>query len=142
MLEAIVSIGYRPTIVQSRLPSNTMAVPSGPIPEPLASLLKETSKPILVDFYASWCGACKLMELTTLKDPTFIKTIERFHFIKIDVDDYPDLVRHFRVVGMPTYIVLSKSGVELYRQVGPIEAIEFNQALIRSVMRDKQSPSR
>ena len=106
-----------------------MKVPSGPLPEPIASLLKETDKPLLVDFYAEWCGACKLMESTTLKDPTLLKTLKRFHFIKIDADVYPEVVRYFNVVGMPTYIVLNKSGEELYRQVGPIDAKNFDEAL-------------
>ena len=86
MKQVINELGYKPTIVQSLLAARKMKVPSGPLPEPIASLLKETDKPLLVDFYAEWCGACKLMESTTLKDPTLLKTLKRFHFIKIDAD--------------------------------------------------------
>ncbi len=84
---------------------------------------------LFVDFYAEWCGACKTMDRTTFQDPTVKNALEQFVFLKVDADLHPGTARHFKVVGMPTLVVLDASGQEVYRQVGPIGAAELAQAL-------------
>ena len=69
------------------------------------------------------------MDRTTFKDRAVANALERFVFIKVDADRYPDAARHFNVVGMPTLVVLEASGEEIYRRVGPIEANELVQEL-------------
>lgn len=126
MKEAIVALGYRPRIVQSRLNVGiSNEPPSGKVPEPIATALQQTRKtdtPVFVDFYAGWCGACKIMDQTTLIDAGVVNTLKGFHFVKVDAERYLEATEHFGVVGMPTYIVLSSSGEELFHQVGPIDA--------------------
>jgi thiol:disulfide interchange protein DsbD len=98
------------------------------MPEPLAAALElaaKTNTPLFVDFFAQWCGACKIMDRTTLKDPSVLKTLEQFHFLKVDADEFPNATQHFKVFGMPTYIVLDSSGKEQYRHIGPIDAVEL-----------------
>jgi len=133
MNEAIVELGYRPTIVQSRIDVGASTSRSGgPMHEPLVSALREageTSKLVFVDFYAEWCGACKTMDRTTFKDRAVAKALEGFVFIKVDADRHPDAARHFNVVGLPTLVVLEASGEEIYRRVGPIEAGELAREL-------------
>ena len=124
MQEAITALGYRPKVVQSRL--ETRRAPSeGPIPDPvLAAVIEagDTGKLVLVDFYAEWCGACKIFDKTTFKDPSVLEQLDQFVFLKVDADQYPDAITHFNIVGMPTLVVLNVFGEEVYRHVGPVEA--------------------
>ncbi len=133
MNESIVELGYRPKIVQSRVDlGSTTRGSSGAIPELVAAAIgraAEHNKLLFVDFYAEWCGACKTMDRTTFQDPTVKNALEQFVFLKVDADLYPGTARHFKVVGMPTLVVLDASGQEVYRQVGPIGAAELAQAL-------------
>lgn len=72
-------------------------------------------KPALVDFYASWCGPCKMMH-PVLED--FDKECgEKVKVIKIDVDQHTALSAQFRVQSVPT-LILFKKGEELWRQSG------------------------
>jgi thiol:disulfide interchange protein DsbD len=98
----------------------------------VASAIDEAArnhKLLFVDFYAEWCGACKTMDRTTFKDPTVRNALERFVFLKVDADLRLETARHFKVIGMPTLVVLNASGEEIYRQVGPIGAARLTREL-------------
>ncbi|KAK7295323.1 hypothetical protein RJT34_18229 [Clitoria ternatea] len=76
--------------------------------------LKESSQLAVIDFSASWCGPCKFIE------PAIHAMAEKFNdvqFIKIDVDELPDVAQEFQVQAMPTF-VLVKKGKEIERVVG------------------------
>ena len=143
--EAIVDLGYRPKIIQSRFdPGASGSASSGPVPEPVAAALaqaRETGQLVFVDFHAQWCGACKTMHRTTFKDPEVEKVFERYVFIKVDADLYPDTARYFDVVGLPTLVALNASGEEVYRHVGPVKkgAKEGAEKFVRelSLLADK-----
>lgn len=68
----------------------------------------------VVDFSAEWCGPCKMMA------PVFDELsgeMSGINFIKVDVDECPDIAQKFLVTGVPTLIVM-KDGKEVDRQVG------------------------
>ncbi|XVE83826.1 hypothetical protein DITRI_Ditri16bG0118600 [Diplodiscus trichospermus] len=76
--------------------------------------VKETPKLMVIDFSASWCGPCKFME------PVLNDMAARFtevDFVKIDVDELPDVAQEYGVQAMPTF-VLVKKGKEVDRVVG------------------------
>jgi len=126
MLRVISELGYRPKIVSSvrrQSRKSGYGKDDWTMPAPLIAALLEADqahKLVFVDFYAKWCGACKTLEETTLANPKFKQTMQRFVFTKIDTDEYPETARHFKIVGMPTLLVLDISGRELYRHIGPI----------------------
>ena len=72
---------------------------------------------VLVDFYATWCGPCKMMHpvLEQLKD----KQAERLRIIKIDVDKKPALAAQYQIQSVPTLIAFREGNV-LWRQSGAL----------------------
>lgn len=70
---------------------------------------------VLVDFYADWCGPCKMMSPILQEVKGILK--EELKIIKINVDQHQDLSSHFMVRGVPT-MMLFKSGKMLWRQSG------------------------
>jgi len=77
-----------------------------------------SSTPTLVDFYATWCGPCKMMHpvLDQLKNDL----AETVRILKIDVDKNPDVADKFKIRGVPTF-VLFKNGEILWRQSGGMD---------------------
>ena len=69
---------------------------------------------VLVDFYANWCGPCKMLA------PILEKAESNIKVIKVDTDDFDDLSREFGVMSIPT-IVLLEHGKEVKRNIGFID---------------------
>lgn len=87
---------------------------------------KKTNKSILIDFYASWCPACQALDEDTLSDPRVQEKLrESYVFVKIDIDQDPNLASQFKIYGVPTLVFLDTNGQETKRREGYVTPDEL-----------------
>lgn len=84
--------------------------------------LIQSETPVLVDFFAEWCGPCKTMK-PILEDLKVIVK-EKARIVKIDVDKRSDLAQLYNIQSVPT-LILFKEGIAVWRQSGVIQAKEL-----------------
>ena len=92
----------------------------------LTELVRTSTVPVLVDFYADWCGPCRLMA-------PVLDQIARQHagevvVAKLDTDRNPATAERFGIRGIPT-MILFRNGREFRRQVGAVPAAAVERML-------------
>jgi thioredoxin 1 len=77
--------------------------------------LIQSERPVLIDFFATWCQPCKVQSsvLTTVKE----NIGDKARIVKIDIDQYPAIASQYGVRGVPTLAVF-KNGELLYKESG------------------------
>lgn len=75
----------------------------------------ESSTPVLLDFFANWCGHCQ--KLLPLLDEAAVDLDGKASIMKINADENRDLAQKFEIKGLPT-MILFKDGKEIDRLVG------------------------
>lgn len=88
--------------------------------EEFDALLKG-EKPVLVDFFATWCGPCKMFAPTF---DEFASEHEEIVCVKVDVDECGELARRFGIMSIPT-IILIKNGEPSKKNVGTLDLEEL-----------------
>jgi thioredoxin len=89
-------------------------------------LIAESDLPLLVDFYAPWCGPCQLM--AKILEQVNAQMNQRVRLVKINTDNYPDLASQYQIQALPT-LVLFKQGKPVDRIEGVVRAEQLIQHL-------------
>jgi len=82
------------------------------------------NKKVVVDFWATWCGPCRMFA------PTFEEVAEELAseaaFVKVDVDECPELAKQFRIMSIPTLVVV-EDGQVTKKKVGGMDKASFKE---------------
>mgnify|MGYP001806832600 FL=1 len=91
-----------------------------------AEMLAGSPKPVLVDFYATWCGPCQMMAPILEQVGSHLR--QQLQVVKIDTDKYPAIATYYQIQSLPT-LVLFKQGQPVHRIEGVQQAAQLIQQL-------------
>ena len=90
------------------------------------SVVTSSAKPVLVDFWASWCGPCRA--LGPVVEEISGELSDKLDVYKCNVDEEADLATRFRIVSIPT-LILFKNGKPVHTMVGNMPKAELKKEL-------------
>lgn len=93
-------------------------------------MLSGSDVPVLVDFYAEWCGPCQMMG--PILEQVNLQLKDRLRIVKIDTEKYTQLASQYQIAALPT-LVLFKNGQPVDRIEGVLQAPDLIQYLQKLV---------
>jgi thioredoxin-like negative regulator of GroEL len=117
-----------------------------------SKVAQPASKPILIDFVADWCAACKVMEKDVYTTVDFERAASDFVLVRVDADHRTDIALRYKIATLPSVLFTDSQGNELFRATGfidlkpmmellatlPHDVTEFNR-LGAALSRDKNN---
>jgi thioredoxin 2 len=95
-------------------------------PELFAEVLSDATVPVLVDFWADWCGPCHMAAPEVQRVAT--EMAGRALVLKVDTARYPEIASRYRVQGIPNFVVLHR-GQAVFQQAGVVSHVEMKRWL-------------
>jgi len=114
--------------VYALVPSDTKSVAWQPYSE--EAVAEISNRGVIIDFYADWCIPCKELDAFTFSNPEVIEVSEEFETYKADLTEslspeVEHLREKYKIVGVPTVLILNSKGEEVERITGFVTAEEF-----------------
>ncbi len=98
--------------------------------ETFDDMIASSSKPVMVDFWAAWCGSCRAV--APIIDELGEEYAGRLNVCKVNVDDEPKLTERYRVMTIPT-VAMFKNGKLLAKSIGVKSKAEFVEMIERNL---------
>lgn len=93
------------------------------------SVAKAEKKIVMIDFYADWCGPCKLMDAKTFKHEKVDALLkEKLVAVKVNIDNQEAVAGKYKIEAVPTFVFLDGDGKEVGRFLGFHDAEKFMDA--------------
>ena len=136
---AIEALGYRVEVASNRVVSPPVrAAEALQLPEHAPAFLREAvararagSKPLVLEFGASWCAPCRKLKRETLESPLVAPLLARVEFLPIDLDAEPELGKFYGVSSIPCVLFVDSQGKVVDRRIGFEPPKEFQMRLRR-----------
>ncbi|MCF6224050.1 MAG: thioredoxin domain-containing protein [Flavobacteriaceae bacterium] len=88
-----------------------------------------TNKLILVDFYADWCGPCKMMDAESWNKPDVKEISSNYIFVKIDIDKFRSIAEDYGIQGIPYIFILDPNGEVVFKNIGYLNKTDLKEIL-------------
>lgn len=117
-----------------------------PFSERALAQARAEHRPVLLNFEADWCLPCREMQRTTFRDPEIVRAAAAFTPLVADLTEEEEpaasIRDRYRVIGVPTYVLLDRDGNERRRLVGFIPAAKMLEAMDAVTAADGEAPKR
>lgn len=102
---------------------------------------KASGKPVMVDFYADWCGACKHLDANIYTAAPVIVESANFINVKVDADKRTDLQSKYQVDGLPTILWFNSEGNEIKRLQGAPHEADYMVDMMKEALNQPKPES-